>query len=126
MSKEAAMAELPIQSKCIECEVPVTPGPGFQLCEPCREAINNPPNQGAPDTGPEWACCGCGNIDPGKYKTIRTDTTDGTEYDMECLECGGNAFEESPWHALKVVTTELDTVRAELEALKESIKNELR
>ena len=31
------------QSNCIECETPVTPGPGFQLCEPCREAINNPP-----------------------------------------------------------------------------------
>lgn len=31
------------QSKCIECETSVTPGPGFQLCGPCREAINNPP-----------------------------------------------------------------------------------
>lgn len=60
--------------------------------------------------GPEWTCCTCGSV--RNCRTITSETDYGTEYDLECNECGGTEFEESTKEALLRVLDKLDDIRS--------------
>lgn len=49
--------------------------------------------------GPEWACSECGST--AGFSDVKYETMDGTDYDVECDECGSVEVEESPSAALQ-------------------------
>lgn len=64
--------------------------------------------------GPSWTCAACGCVDHERFRTVKYDTMDGIEYDMECPECGANEIEETVRDALCRAIDELDRLKAKI------------
>lgn len=60
---------------------------------------------------PNFACSDCGNTDKERFRTIKTQSQDGTEYDLECSVCESLETEESPTLALHRMATKLEKYR---------------
>jgi hypothetical protein len=67
--------------------------------------------------GPHFACSDCGNTDWDRFRTVKTENLDGTEYDLECGACGSLETEESPAMALHRMAVKLEMCRVALENL---------
>lgn len=65
------------------------------------------------DGSPEWTCSECGNREG--FRTVQYDAGD---FDMECIECGSRAVEESPSEALGRAIRDRDNLRTEAETAK--------
>lgn len=61
--------------------------------------------------GPHFACSDCGNTDWDRFRTIKTETADGTEYDLECSVCESLETEESAEMALHRMAVKLEKYR---------------
>lgn len=70
---------------------------------------------------PNFSCSDCGNTDKDRFRTIRTESQDGTEYDLECTVCGSLETEESPEMALHRMAVKLENCRNIIKQIEEII-----
>jgi DNA-directed RNA polymerase subunit RPC12/RpoP len=66
-----------------------------------------------------YACMGCGRLSRKGWKPVTYETDYGTEYDIECPDCGSREIRESAQEALSEMADRLDTTEAELARLRE-------
>lgn len=68
---------------------------------------------------PTWVCHTCGEVGITGFRTIRYETMDGVEYDLECSRCKSTDIGED---SASEITDKLDTLTADVEEQEEAFK----